>query len=132
METMPESQSARDPLLQAIVDFRLELDRVIAEQVVALGQAADRPARGGLERTTVEAAATALPGPRVKKAPRTSLGDRGQLASSSGAVPDQAEPAESGRGEDPRQRLNALAKRLDGRLRRVNGTSASQPAPSGE
>ena len=87
---MPHDPGAGDPLLRAIADCRVVLDRLIDEQVSRLSGLEEPKPR----RTTKPAPVTPPPSP--------DLGD-------------------------PRERLDALAKRLDGRLKRFGESEEDRP-----
>lgn len=158
-------QESGDPLLRAIADLRVDIDRLIDAQLASLGtweasvrepepafahgaSAAPAPAHSpphpepaaewypleplhpangtkngkrpasrpvpGTDLPPVPAAPTAPPAPPVSpSAPPT-------------ATPSLQAPTES--NADPRSRLDALAKRLDGRLKRGNGGAGERPS----
>lgn len=113
---MPGDAEGHDPMLLAIAELRIDVNRLIDEQVARVkGRAGEstppRPAR-------LSPIAIPIAGPAPV------LNDT--------AAPDEAA---GGRTLDPRQRLDALAKHLDHRLRQGNGPSnerTGRPPPSQE
>ena len=98
-----------DPLLRAVADLRAEVDRVIDAEIARLGQAAPRP-----EPVNGRHAPAAVRPPIAAPEP------------ASGEVPLPAPEAEDG---DPGKRLDALAQRLEGRLRRSREKTNGRPGP---
>jgi hypothetical protein len=101
----PQRDEGR-PLLQAIAELRVDVDRLIEEELQLL---ASSDGGGDLLRVGV--------GDRVRKP--------GAFARTSAPVSSTLVTAEPAEG-DPGQRLDALARHLDGRLRRV-GSRAETP-----
>jgi len=88
---MPSDSEVIDPLLRAITDLRSELNHLIDEQVASVKERWEEPLSLRTPRST--------PVPVVTEAPE-----------------EVAKP----RALDPKQRLDALAKHLDHRLRQAN------------
>ncbi len=139
---------AGDPLLRAIADLRDELNRLIDEQVASVGALEARALEPSLAPAPVSAPAPVhsdFPGDRYAVAPATAAnggktGKRPQRTSPAGDLPttpppDPAPapaPPSSESAGDPRLRLDALAKRLDGRLKRGNGGPGERPKGEGD
>src|SRR5262245_33477699 len=102
MPSDPES----DDLLRAIAELRIDVNRLIDEQVARVKERAEEPA------TAPPPARTLRPAPVPN-------------------VPEPPDDVGKGRTLDPRQRLDALAKHLDHRLRQANGQAAER-APSSQ
>ncbi len=116
---MENDSGAGDPLLRAIAEFRAELNRLIDEQIERLGSPEESPRAEPLDDRSCDAYASP---PRLEA--RTRLGPRTTPA---------PEPAPAGPPGDPRQRLEALAKRLDGRRRAAGDAGRGrEPIPTGE
>lgn len=88
---MPSDPEANDPLLRTIAELRIEMNHLIDEQVALVKERVEEPA----------------PTRPLRAAPVMS-------------VPEIPEEATKLRSLDPRQRLDALAKHLDHRLRLAN------------
>jgi hypothetical protein len=108
-----------DPLLRAISDLRDEVNRLIDDQVARLGAlestAAEAPAAPVRAAMTVDRPGPVAPTPPKSEAPAK----RTPRPATAPEAPPQA--PSSGTNDDPLQRLDALAKHLDGRLRRGKG-----------
>ncbi len=124
-----------DPLLRAIFELRDYVDGLIDQEKRRVGEWAEETARAGDLAATAEVggqrhggafASTAARGEK-----RSDGGDRG--AKPAPTAPREVVPSRdvdrrgSGQGgdlDDPRKRLDALAKRLDGRVVRPQGPAA--------
>lgn len=141
-----EEPEARDSLFRAIADLRGELDRLIDEQKAAIGgaqwapdEAATAPERApsGASEPAAPLAAQAPPDaaarPRRPNAPAVfdRLDDPSPTPPrpASTAVPETPPPS---RPEDPRERLDALAKHLDRKLRQASAPNVDPPARPAE
>jgi hypothetical protein len=109
-----------DPLLKAIAEFGEAMDQLIDEQIArlnALGAGAEetiRPAVGPASRPRRLAEI-----PENAESARPTLIDAASDLNAPRPVPVPAAPAATVRdADDPRQRLDALARHLDDRLRR--------------
>ena len=124
-----------DPLLRAILEMRKYVDGLIDQEKRCVGEWAEENARDGdLAATAVVtgqrhegAFATAA----VRGETRTGGGDRGTrpdpVAPRAVVATPAADPRGAGRdgaADDPRKRLDALARRLDGRVARPQGPAA--------
>lgn len=124
-----------DPLLRAISEMREYVDGLIDQETRHVGEWAEEASRDG------DLAATAEPGGQryggasaatpSRGAKRTDGGDRGArpapAAPRAFVVPPAADRRGPGRdadADDPRKRLDALARRLDGRIVRPQGPAA--------
>ena len=142
-----DDRRVRDPLLRAIGELRDQVERLIDDQKAAvLGFAgAFEPEPVAADRGVALAAEPVAspqflapepvlaPAPKSKRPPAPLSFDRVDEPSSvpprpSSAPATPAEPAPGGRAEDPRERLDALAKHLDRKLRQAGGPAAE---PSG-
>jgi hypothetical protein len=124
---MHDDAKANDPLLQAIGELRQHLDRLIDEQrAILYGADGDGPA-------SPMPAAPADPGPEAPAAAEFAPKPRRMPAAAPerGAEPPRTEPepAPDGRApDDPRMRLDALAKHLDRKMRQASTPAADPPA----
>jgi hypothetical protein len=92
-----------DPLIRAIAELRSEVDRLIDAEIARLGAVAARPA-------------IATNGRHVEPAPEPE-------------PIEPSRPAPDGDASDPGLRLDALAQRLEGRLRRARERTNGRPDP---
>ena len=124
-----------DPLLRAILEMREYVDGLIDQEKRRVGEWAEETARDGDLAATAEVGgprhggASASAAARGEK--RTEGGDRGARPAPAAPRAFVAPPAADRRGpgrdadaDDPRKRLDALAKRLDGRIGRPQGPAA--------
>jgi len=104
---MPRALPSEDPLLPAIAALRQEVDRLIDEQIALVTDKLEEVATSrivlDLPKASQRVGQTAAGVPRERRNP-----PRGEV--------------------DPKQRLDALAKRLDGRMRRAGNRSETPPA----
>jgi hypothetical protein len=125
----------KDPLLSAIAELRDQVDRLIDEQKAALGGLL-----GGLEEdAAVEpSAAAAAPAaaetaPKARRPSAATIFERLDEPSPTPPRPvatPAAEPPPASRSDDPRERLDALAKHLGRKLRQVQVAGPNgDPAP---
>ena len=153
-----------DPLLRAIADLRVDIDRLIDAQLASLGtwEASERepepafahgasavpapphappelaadwypleplhPANG--TKNGKRSAARPAPPADLPPAPAAPTAPPVTPSAPPAATPSLQAPAES--NADPRSRLDALAKRLDGRLKRGNGGAGERPSTETE
>jgi hypothetical protein len=118
-----------DPLLRAIAELRVDLNHLINEQIACVKERWEEPPvlrslRTAPSLTPVPAAAPAPASvPASTPAPAPAL-----------VVADVPEAAAKPRTLDPRQRLDALAKRLDHRARQaiVPGAERAERTPTSE
>ncbi len=124
-----------DPLLRAIFEMREYMDGLIDQEKRRVSEWAEETARDGDLATTAEVGGQGRGGAFASAAARgekrTEGGDRGAnaapVAPRAIVVPPAAERRGSSRDgdvDDPRKRLDALAKRLDGRIGRPQGPAA--------
>src|SRR4051794_29073765 len=98
---MPSDPQSNDPMLREIAKLRIDVNHLIDEQI-----------------TFVKGWAEELAPPRgLRTAPAPN-------------VPEPPDETAKGRAADPRQRLDALAKHLDHRLRLANVPSTERPERS--
>jgi hypothetical protein len=151
---MNRDLEAEDPVFRAISEFRHTMDLLFDEQILrasAVREGADSGDGalavfdpGSAERPWSAILPLGPAGPRaVRGSARPGNGDRPSSASPSGrrgvAKTTSPDPGKSGsterEEEDPRQRLDALARHLDDRLRRardsVVGDRTPRPDPAG-
>jgi hypothetical protein len=136
--TGPEDER-RHALLWALAEFREDLVRLIDEQLALAANRAVEPAAAveplappapkplAPTPTLTPPAAEPEPAP-VRAAPVT---PRPRPREVSPPAPAPAEPAAAARGDDPRQRLDALAKLLDRRLKQT-AAPTGEPASKGD
>jgi hypothetical protein len=105
---MPSDAESND-LLRAIAELRIDVNRLIDEQVAQVKARVEEPATSPMPPRAM----------RLAPVPK---------------VPDPPDESGNGRTLDPRQRLDALAKHLDHRLRQANGPAAerTERAPSSQ
>lgn len=144
--TYPDEARARDPLLRLISELRDQVDRLIDEQkgmIAALAVSGEDERERERERAAPElpalasepaavpSLAVAEPPPRPRRSPPPVAFDRIDEPSPTPPRPastPSAEPAPAtARPEDPRERLDALAKHLDRKLKQPGG-----PAPAAD
>jgi hypothetical protein len=99
---MPSDHEVNDPFLRWIAELRVELNSLIDEQVAYVKERVEEPVAPRVLRTV----------PVL-------------------SVPEPAEEVATVRSLDPRQRLDALAKHLDHRLRLANVPSAERSERAG-
>jgi hypothetical protein len=113
------SSFADDPLLEAIADLRMEVDRLINSQRVRLEQQEAQGLRPYVSANSPER-------PAAKVAPR-----QVRRNDSSSRTTTLASPVHPGASSDdqtnPRNRLDALARHLDDRLRRRREPGPDRP-----
>ena len=108
-------------LLQTISELRSDVNRLIDEQLARVRTLEEkRAAEPAAERRYSAPQASAPPPPR---APRASAAVRAQEPVQERTAPET---------DDPGQRLDALARHLDGRIRRSNGKAKTTPADPAE
>jgi hypothetical protein len=131
---MPSDSEVMDPLLRAIAELRVDLNHLINEQIACVKERWEEPPVLRSLRTappltpapalTPVPAAVPVPAPAPASAPAPAL-----------VVAGAPEAAAKPRTLDPRQRLDALAKRLDHRARQANVPGAERaersPTPEG-
>ncbi|AGA27693.1 hypothetical protein [Singulisphaera acidiphila] len=142
-----------DPLLRAVAELRDQIDRLIDEQQVALDgfasgldgdrNMADRSALAVEEASTpllrslqvsapknVEGNRVAEPAPKPRRlvVPEASSNPADEAHGSVSSVAH--EPAADARSDDPRERLDALIKHFDQKLKRSGGPSSGSGPPS--
>lgn len=144
--TIHDESGIKDPLLRAIAEMRDQVDRLIEEQKAAFGgylssfveepSAPERPLAGAPSTHSEPPLATVAPpllpepAPRTRKVAQPSAFDRVDDPSPTPprpASPPAVEtpvPAAAGRPDDPRERLDALAKHLDRKLKQAGGSPA--------
>lgn len=140
-----DDHEVNDPLLRAIAELRGQVDRLIDEQKASVGGilsyleedpgVVERPAALAVEPATVlHPPAPAELAPKARRAGAPVVFDRLDEPSPTPPRPVSTappEPAPASRSEDPRERLDALAKHLDRKLRQAaapNGDPAARPA----
>jgi hypothetical protein len=142
---MLNDPDAEDALLQAISDLRGAMDQMFDEQMMRL---VDLPASSShpsvmlamAESPADRLSAQRLPVGESTVASRSRLKghphDRRKMAalharrhSSSSVDPGKLSDPLHARGDDPAQRLDALAKHLDDRLRRARESVVERPKP---
>jgi hypothetical protein len=145
---MTRDLEAEDPVYRAISEFRHTMDLLFDEQILrasALRENAelgDGPLAVFDPGSTERAWSTILPlgpaGPRPRGSVRAGAADRpsaapgnGRRAGAKTTLPDPGKKGSTdGDEEDPRQRLDALARHLDDRLRRARDpVSGDRPRP---
>lgn len=108
---MSDEIHGADPLRSALAEMRAEIDSMIGQEIARLLAV---PAAGGAEATSTESRAKTPR--RVREEPAT--------------APSFRDPLEgSGRPDDAGLRLDALARRLEGRLMRPRGRGADPKTP---
>jgi hypothetical protein len=116
--------NADDPLVQAIGDLREEVDRLISAQRVRLEQQEAQGLRPHASASSLE-----RPAPKVRPRQGRSNDSSGRTAALASSVhPSAASDEET----NPRNRLDALARHLDDRLRRRREPGQDRPdSPNG-
>ena len=104
---MPSDPEVNDPLLRALAELRVEMNQLIDEQVAYVKERVEDPVSHRVLRAAPVMAAPVM------------------------SVTEPAEEVAKARSLDPRQRLDALAKHLDHRLRLANAP-APERAPASE
>jgi hypothetical protein len=135
----------QDPLLRAIADLREQVDRLIDEQkgVVGAALAAQEEEPPVVERLppapgpeTLGTTAAAAPVSRARKPSTPAAFDRVDDPSPTPPRPvstaQEPAPPPPARSDDPRERLDALAKHLDRKLRQAGGPPAETPPKPSE
>jgi hypothetical protein len=142
---IPDVPTIKDPLLRAIAELREQVDRAIDEQKSALGgflagleedvRASNQPQPAAIPiassvhaeppavAVTVVTPSPSEPSAKGRRPAATPTFDRVDPASPTPPRPGVA----NGPSDNPRERLDALAKHLDRKLRQANG-SAGEPA----
>ena len=129
---MHNNPGVDDPLLRAILEMREYVDEWIDQEKRRVGEWAEVGARDGDLASTAEVGGHGHGGTPASAAARgetrTGDGDRGTksvpVAPRAFVVPpatDRRGPGRDADADDPRKRLDALAKRLDGRIGRPQG-----------
>jgi hypothetical protein len=135
---MHDQFEAGDPILLALADFREEFERLVAEQRVLvndLGREAsglDRPGATAVstERRIERSGAGVAPEPRDLGWSWGNSTDRvvDREPCAAPPTPSRSAPGQSeSTSADPRQRLDALARHLDRKVRRASSSGAARP-----
>jgi hypothetical protein len=103
-------------LLQTIVELRNDVNRLIDEQLAWVRALEEK--RASEPASERRYSAPQVPAPPAPRAPRATAVAR---------VREPAEQRPAPETDDPSQRLDALARHLDGRLRRSNGKHRATP-----
>lgn len=114
-----------DALLQTIAGLRTDVNRLIDEQLTRLNALEQkRPPEPAAERRFSAPASAYQPAPR---APRTPAPAPAPVQAAT-RVREPVEPPPKPESDDPSQRLDALARHLDGRLRRSGSRAKAEAA----
>jgi hypothetical protein len=151
---MTRDLEAEDPVFRAISEFRHTMDLLFDEQILRASLVRDSGELGDGQIAVFDPGSAERPwstilqlgpgGPRSRAGARPGNADRTGAPSGSGRRAGNkaafAESANANKGaperdeEDPRERLDALARHLDDRLRRARdsvGTDRPRPDPAG-